>query len=111
MCLVMTCMSYLAAEDYIEIMLCQHDALEHVAYALRHYLKNAELVTRACLALLNLTVCESHVEELVEKDAAALVKGTQPGCRTRRSLSLHRVAGHEMKHWNTNVLPRTPHFR
>mmetsp|Transcript_6513 Transcript_6513/g.18261 ORF Transcript_6513/g.18261 Transcript_6513/m.18261 type:complete len:379 (-) Transcript_6513:228-1364(-) len=75
MCLVMTCMSYLAAEDYIEIMLCQHDALEHVAYALRHYSKNAELVTRACLALLNLTVCESHVEELVEKDAVVLPIG------------------------------------
>merc|ERR1719482_2679007 len=34
MCQVMTCMSYLAAEDYIEIMLGQHDALEHVCYAL-----------------------------------------------------------------------------
>lgn len=72
MCSVMTCMSYLAAEDYIEIMLCQHDALAYVTHALRQYEKNAELVTRACLALLNLTACGAHVEELVEKDAVLL---------------------------------------
>merc|ERR1712080_571114 len=69
MCQVMTCMSYLAAEDYIEVMLCQHDALEHVAHVLRNHVKHAELVTRTSLALLNLTVCEPHVEELMEKDA------------------------------------------
>lgn len=69
MCQVMTCMSYLAAEDYIEVMLCQHDALEHVAHILRYHVKNSELVTRACLALLNLTVCEPHVEELMDKEA------------------------------------------
>jgi len=73
MCQVMTCMSYLAAEDYIEIMLGQHDALEYVAYALRYSVKNIELVTRAMLALLNLTVCEAHVEELTDKDAVPLV--------------------------------------
>lgn len=73
MCQVMTCMSYLAAEDYIEIMLGQHDALEYVAYCLRHSVKNIELVTRALLALLNLTVCEAHVEELTDKDALPLV--------------------------------------
>eukprot|EP00406_Dinophysis_acuminata_P045070 CAMPEP_0179304920 /NCGR_PEP_ID=MMETSP0797-20121207/49353_1 /TAXON_ID=47934 /ORGANISM="Dinophysis acuminata, Strain DAEP01" /LENGTH=363 /DNA_ID=CAMNT_0021014545 /DNA_START=69 /DNA_END=1160 /DNA_ORIENTATION=+ len=69
MCQVMICMSYLAAEDYIEVMLCQHEALDHVAHILRHHVKNAELVTRASLALLNLTVCEPHVEELYEMDA------------------------------------------
>jgi len=73
MCQVMTCMSYLAAEDYIEIMLGQHDALEHICYVLGHKTKNVELVTRAILALLNLTVCESHVEELMDKGASALV--------------------------------------
>lgn len=69
MCQVVTCMSYLAAEDYIEVMLCQHEALEYVAYCLQHYVKNQELVTRASLALLNLTVCEPHVEELMDKGA------------------------------------------
>jgi len=72
MCQVMTCMSYLAAEDYIEVMLCQHDALQYVTHVLRKHSENTELVTRACLALLNLTVCESHVEEMLERDAAAL---------------------------------------
>mmetsp|Transcript_25757 Transcript_25757/g.60146 ORF Transcript_25757/g.60146 Transcript_25757/m.60146 type:complete len:375 (+) Transcript_25757:84-1208(+) len=72
MCQVMTCMSYLAAEDYIEVMLCQHDALQHVTYVLKNHSENTELVTRACLALLNLTVCESHVEELLERDAIGL---------------------------------------
>merc|ERR1719188_2861167 len=66
MCQVMTVMSYLAAEDYIEVMLCQHDALHYVAHVFRHFATNVELVTRASLALLNLTVCESHVEELTE---------------------------------------------
>jgi len=69
MCQVMICMSYLAAEDYIEVMLCQHDALEYVAHVIRTHYKNAELATRACLALLNLTVCEPHVEELMDKQA------------------------------------------
>mmetsp|Transcript_125605 Transcript_125605/g.391076 ORF Transcript_125605/g.391076 Transcript_125605/m.391076 type:complete len:358 (-) Transcript_125605:378-1451(-) len=73
LCQVMTCMSYLAAEDYIEVMLCQHDALEHVVHALRQYPKNRELALRASLALLNLTVCEPHVEELADKDAIAPV--------------------------------------
>lgn len=73
MCQVMTCMSYLAAEDYIEIMLGQHDALEYVAYVLKNNTKSAELVTRAILALLNLTVCESHVEELMDKGAVPLL--------------------------------------
>lgn len=68
---VMTCMSYLAAEDYIEIMLGQHDALEYVAYALRQHTKNPELATRGMLALLNLTVCESHVEEFMDKENEA----------------------------------------
>eukprot|EP00927_Polykrikos_kofoidii_P053704 TRINITY_DN48270_c0_g1_i1.p1 TRINITY_DN48270_c0_g1~~TRINITY_DN48270_c0_g1_i1.p1 ORF type:complete len:366 (+),score=50.18 TRINITY_DN48270_c0_g1_i1:135-1232(+) len=69
MCQVMTCMSYLAAEDYIEIMLCQHDALDHVAYVFERHNKNVELVTRASLALLNMTACEPHVEELQDKGA------------------------------------------
>lgn len=69
MCQVMTCMSYLAAEDYIEVMLCQYDALHYVAYVLKVHAANAELVTRAMLALLNLTVCEPHVEELMDKEA------------------------------------------
>merc|ERR1719277_1420008 len=69
MCQVMTCMSYLAAEDYIEVMLCQHDALHYVCYVLKVHAANAELVTRASLALLNLTVCEPHVEELMDKRA------------------------------------------
>lgn len=69
MCQVLTCMSYLAAEDYIEVMFCQYDALEHITTVLRNHVKNAELVTRAALALLNLTVCEPHVEELMEKGA------------------------------------------
>jgi len=69
LCQVMTCMSYLAAEDYIEVMLCQHDALEHVVYVMRQYPKNKELAMRASLALLNLTVCEPHIEELMDKDA------------------------------------------
>jgi len=69
MCQVMTCMSYLAAEDYIEIMLCQHDALEFVAYCFEKHTRNAELVTRTSLALLNLTACEPHVEELMDKGA------------------------------------------
>lgn len=73
MCQVMTCMSYLAAEDYIEVMLGQHDALEHVSHVLRNCTENIELVTRAILALLNLTVCESHVEELMDKGSAPLV--------------------------------------
>lgn len=73
MCQVMTCMSYLGAEDYIEVMLCQHDALEYIAYVLRHHFKNPELATRASLALLNLTVCEPHVEELMDKEAIAPV--------------------------------------
>jgi hypothetical protein len=73
MCQVMTCMSYLAAEDYIEVMLGQHDALEYTTYVLKTYPKNAEVITRAILALLNLTVCESHVEELMDKGAAPLV--------------------------------------
>eukprot|EP00929_Paragymnodinium_shiwhaense_P010220 TRINITY_DN11475_c0_g1_i5.p1 TRINITY_DN11475_c0_g1~~TRINITY_DN11475_c0_g1_i5.p1 ORF type:complete len:248 (-),score=47.74 TRINITY_DN11475_c0_g1_i5:354-1097(-) len=30
LCQVLTCMAYLAAEDYIEVLLCQHDALEYV---------------------------------------------------------------------------------
>jgi len=69
MCQVMTCMSYLAAEDYIEVMLCQHDALQHVAYIIANFRRNIELVTRASLALLNLTVCEPHVEELMDKQS------------------------------------------
>lgn len=69
MCQVMTCMAYLAAEDYIEVMLCQYDALEYVTHILRHHASNPELVTRASLALLNLTVCEPHVEELMDKEA------------------------------------------
>jgi len=73
MCQVMTCMSYLAAEDYIEVMLGQHDALEHVSHVLKNCTENIELVTRAILALLNLTVCESHVEELMDKGSAPLV--------------------------------------
>jgi len=73
MCQVMTCMSYLAAEDYIEVMLCQHDALHYVAYVLKVHAANAELVTRASLALLNLTVCEPHVEELMDKQAILLI--------------------------------------
>jgi len=73
MCQVMTCMSYLAAEDYIEVMLCQHDALEYVSYVMQKHVKNAELITRASLALLNLTVCEPHVEELMDKGAVPLV--------------------------------------
>merc|ERR1719491_2099769 len=67
MCQVMTCISYLSAEDYIEVTLCRHDALQHVAYIIATYPRNAELVTRASLALLNLTVCEPHVEELMDK--------------------------------------------
>merc|ERR1711879_206646 len=50
-------------------MLCQHDALEYVAHILRHHAKNADLITRTSLALLNLTVCEPHIEELLDKDA------------------------------------------
>mmetsp|Transcript_34534 Transcript_34534/g.98196 ORF Transcript_34534/g.98196 Transcript_34534/m.98196 type:complete len:379 (+) Transcript_34534:95-1231(+) len=73
MCQVMTVMSYLAAEDYIEVMLCQHDALQYVSYVLRFFAQNVELATRASLALLNLTVCELHVEEMLEKRAIPLV--------------------------------------
>mmetsp|Transcript_32944 Transcript_32944/g.94611 ORF Transcript_32944/g.94611 Transcript_32944/m.94611 type:complete len:374 (-) Transcript_32944:278-1399(-) len=73
MCQVMTVMSYLAAEDYIEVMLCQHDALHYVSYVLRYFAQNVELATRASLALLNLTVCELHVEEMLEKRAIPLV--------------------------------------
>mmetsp|Transcript_66909 Transcript_66909/g.105885 ORF Transcript_66909/g.105885 Transcript_66909/m.105885 type:complete len:371 (-) Transcript_66909:139-1251(-) len=73
MCLILTCMSYLAAEDYIEIMLGQHDALEYVTYVLRNNAKHIELATRASLALLNLTVCESHVEELADKGGVQVV--------------------------------------
>merc|ERR1712032_728949 len=40
MCQVMTCVSYLAAEDYIEVMLCQNDALEYVAHIMRRHAKN-----------------------------------------------------------------------
>jgi len=69
MCQVMMCMAYLAAENYIEVMLCQHEALEYVAYILRRHAKNTELITRTSLALLNLTVCEPHVEELMDKQA------------------------------------------
>jgi hypothetical protein len=72
MCQVMTCMSYLAAEDYIEVMLGQHDALAFVAYVIKTNMMNAELVTRAMLALLNLTACEPHVEELMDKDVSDL---------------------------------------
>lgn len=72
MCQIMTCMSYLAAEDYIEIMLCQHEALEYVTYVIRYYTANEELVTRASLALLNLTVCESHILEVIAKDSVSL---------------------------------------
>lgn len=73
MCQVMTCMAYLAAEDYIEVMLCQHDALQYVSYIIQAYVENIELVTRASLALLNLTVCEPHIEELMEKGAVVPV--------------------------------------
>lgn len=73
LCQVMTCMSYMAAEDYIEILLCQFDALEYITHVLRNYSKNAELITRTSLALLNLTVCEAHVEELTDKEACPLV--------------------------------------
>jgi len=66
---VMTCMAYLAAEDYLEVMLCQHGALEYVANTIRAYPTNTDLMTRASLALLNLTVCEPHVEELMDKEA------------------------------------------
>lgn len=69
MCQIMTCMSYLAAEDYIEVMLCQHDALQYVTLILNEYSSHQELVTRAMLALLNMTVCEPHVEELMDKQA------------------------------------------
>uniref|UniRef100_A0A7S1MLX9 Armadillo repeat-containing protein 8 n=1 Tax=Alexandrium catenella TaxID=2925 RepID=A0A7S1MLX9_ALECA len=69
LCQVMTCISYLAAEDYIEVMLCQHNALEHVVYVLGQYPKNKELAMCAALALLNLTVCEPHIEELMDKDS------------------------------------------
>jgi len=70
LCQVMSCTSYLAAEDYIEVMFCQHEALEQISCILRaeQYTKNVELITRTCLALLNLTVCEPHVEELLEKN-------------------------------------------
>merc|ERR1711879_1070573 len=50
-------------------MLCQHGALEYVAHILRHHAKNADLVTRTSLALLNLTVCEPRIEELMDKEA------------------------------------------
>jgi hypothetical protein len=70
---VMTCMAYLAAEDYLEVMLCQHGALEYVASAIRSYPANADLMTRASLALLNLTVCEPHIEELMDKEAILIV--------------------------------------
>mmetsp|Transcript_37272 Transcript_37272/g.79132 ORF Transcript_37272/g.79132 Transcript_37272/m.79132 type:complete len:369 (+) Transcript_37272:94-1200(+) len=73
MCQVMTCMSYLASEDYIEVMLCTHDALTYVTYCLQEQLTNQELVTRACLALLNMSVCEPHVEELMDKGGLAPV--------------------------------------
>jgi hypothetical protein len=73
MCQIMTCMSYMAAEDYIEIMLGQHDALQHVTHALRHHVKNIELVTRTTLALLNLTTCEAHVEEVLDKGVAQAI--------------------------------------
>lgn len=73
MCLILTCMSYLAAEDYIEIMLGQHDAIEHVIAVLRSNAKHIEVTTRASLALLNLTVCESHVEELADKGGVQVV--------------------------------------
>lgn len=69
MCPVMACIAYLAAEDYIEVMLCQHDALEYTTYAMRKHVRNSELMTRASLALLNLTACEPHVEELMDKGA------------------------------------------
>jgi hypothetical protein len=69
LCQVMTCMAYLAAEDYIEVMLCQHDALEYMSYVFDNHGSDVELVTRAALALLNLTVCEPHVEELMDKGA------------------------------------------
>mmetsp|Transcript_39183 Transcript_39183/g.79123 ORF Transcript_39183/g.79123 Transcript_39183/m.79123 type:complete len:358 (-) Transcript_39183:107-1180(-) len=69
LCQVMTCISYLAAEDYIEVMLCQHDALEHVVYVMRQFPKNKELAMSSSLALLNLTVCEPHIEELMDKDS------------------------------------------
>lgn len=72
MCQVVTCMSYLAAEDYIEVMLCQHEALEYIAYIYANYAANVELVTRSSLALLNLTVCEPHVEEFLDKGALSL---------------------------------------
>eukprot|EP00928_Gymnodinium_smaydae_P013115 TRINITY_DN14782_c0_g5_i1.p1 TRINITY_DN14782_c0_g5~~TRINITY_DN14782_c0_g5_i1.p1 ORF type:complete len:350 (-),score=68.16 TRINITY_DN14782_c0_g5_i1:135-1184(-) len=61
---VMRCVAYLAAEDYIEVMLCGHGALEHVAFILREYADNVELVTQTSTALLNLTACEHHVETL-----------------------------------------------
>merc|ERR1719210_848376 len=47
---ILICMSYLAAEDYIEVMLCQHEALEYVAYVMKKNVKNANLMTRASLA-------------------------------------------------------------
>merc|ERR1712217_378245 len=52
-----------------EVMLCQHDALEYVAHVMKKNVKNANLMTRASLAMLNLTVCEPHVEELMDKDS------------------------------------------
>jgi hypothetical protein len=73
MCQVVTCMSYLAAEDYVEVMLCQHEALEYIGYIFHHYSNNAELITRSSLALLNLTCCEPHVEEFMDKGALPLL--------------------------------------
>merc|ERR1719327_2655731 len=62
-------MSYLAAEDYIEIMLAQQGALDLVVQAMKTYTAHRDLMARASLALLNLTVCEPHVEELMDKEA------------------------------------------
>ncbi|CAK0865892.1 unnamed protein product [Prorocentrum cordatum] len=78
---VMTCMAYLAAEDYLEVMLCQHGALEYSASTMRAYPTNADLMTKTSLALLNLTVCEPHVEELIDKEEG-------------RNGHPHRLAGH-----------------
>jgi len=66
---VMTVMAYLAAEDYIEVMLGMHDGLEIISYCMYAYPSDSELMTRTSLALLNMTACESHAEEFLDKGA------------------------------------------
>ncbi|CEM13744.1 unnamed protein product [Vitrella brassicaformis CCMP3155] len=64
--------AFLAAEEPLEVFLQRHDALDRVLYAICAFPDDREMVTKALLALLNLTKAQGHVLEVMERDLGLL---------------------------------------